>query len=144
VSRGTGRAAKLAGGLVAIFYMMAAAATTLVLLFMVFGTLAWPTTVSGCIGLGGVAIGSTIGTLAFFCAMPVIGALRATMISNVEPIMGIVFAVLIVGEQISVLQGVGIAMVVASIIGMEISRFSAGGNRRFRLQRLRTSLARSD
>ena len=33
------------------------------------------------------------------------------MISNVEPLLGIIFAVLILGEHVSVLQGVGIALV---------------------------------
>jgi hypothetical protein len=39
--------------------------------------------------------------------------------------------VLIVGEQISGLQGIGIAMVLASIIGMEFCQFDTGVSRRF-------------
>ena len=42
------------------------------------------------------------------------------MISNVEPLLGIIFAVLILGEHVSVLRGVGIALVLASIVAMEV------------------------
>jgi drug/metabolite transporter (DMT)-like permease len=42
------------------------------------------------------------------------------MISNVEPLLGIIFAVLILGEHVSVLQGIGIAVVLAAIVAMEL------------------------
>jgi drug/metabolite transporter (DMT)-like permease len=117
---GNGRAVKEAGGLAVVFYMMQSAAATLSLLFLFFGTFALPSTTAGWIGFSGVAIGSTIGTLAFFCALPIIGTVRATMITNIEPLLGIVFAVAILGEHVSILQATGIAMVLASIAAMEL------------------------
>jgi drug/metabolite transporter (DMT)-like permease len=117
---GSGRAAKHASGLTVVFYMMLSAAITLTILFMFFGELKLPVTGAGWLGFGGVAIGSTIGTLAFFCAVPLIGAVRATMISNVEPLLGILFAVILLGEAISALQLAGIAMVLMSIMAMEL------------------------
>jgi drug/metabolite transporter (DMT)-like permease len=115
-----GRAVKQTGGLAVVFYMMQSAAATLTLLFLLFGTFALPTTAAGWIGFSGVAIGSTIGTLAFFCAIPIIGTVRATMITNIEPLLGIIFAVAILGERVSILQGTGIAMVLASIVAFEL------------------------
>ena len=117
---GNGRAVPQAGGLVVVFYMMLSAAITLALLFLFFGTVELPTTASGWLGFTGVAIGSTIGTLAFFCAVPMIGTVRSTMISNLEPLLGIIFAVQILGEKISLLQMGGIVMVLASIVVMEL------------------------
>ena len=117
---GNGRAVQQAGGLVVVFYMMLSAAITLALLFLFFGTIELPTTASGWLGFTGVAIGSTIGTLAFFCAVPMIGTVRSTMISNLEPLLGIVLAVLILGEKISMLQIGGVAMVLASIVALEL------------------------
>ena len=80
---------------------MLSAAITLVIAFTLCGDLELPATATGWLGFSGVALGSTVGTLAFFCAIPMIGAVRATMISNVEPLLGIVFAVVLLGEKLS-------------------------------------------
>jgi drug/metabolite transporter (DMT)-like permease len=117
---GNGRAMKQAGSLAVIFYMMLSASITLALPLLAFGTIALPETLSGWIGFGGVAVGYTVGTLAFFCAVPILGAVRSTMISNIEPLLGIIFALVILGERVSPLQGVGIALVLASIVVMEL------------------------
>lgn len=124
VAMGSARAMKLSSGLTVVFYMMLSAALTLAILFAIFGSWASPGTFSGWLGFAGVAIGSTIGTLTFFCAVPILGVVRATMISNLEPLLGIVFAVLVLGERISVVQGTGIGIVLAAILAME--RLRAG------------------
>jgi drug/metabolite transporter (DMT)-like permease len=51
-----------------------------------------------------------------------IGAVRATMISNVEPLLGIGFAVVLLAEELSGLQMAGIATVLASIVAMELKK----------------------
>lgn len=116
---GNARAVKQVGGLLVVLYMMVSAAVALCIMFLIFGTVALPVTAAGWIGFGGVTVASTVGILAFFCAVQIIGAVRATMITNIEPLLGIIFAVLILGERISPLQGVGVAMVLASIVAME-------------------------
>lgn len=127
VIMGSGRAAKQAGGLAVAFYMMLSAAASLALMFLLFGTLALPETAMGWLGLSGVAIGATIGTLAFVCAIPMIGIVRATMISNVEPPLGILFALFILGERISALQVAGVALVLAAILIMELKPSGRSG-----------------
>lgn len=119
---GNGYAAKQAGGLAVVFHMMLSASLALAALFTLFGSFALPHTTTGWLGFGGVALCSTIGTLAFFCAVPMIGTVRATMISNVEPLIGILFAVVILGERLSMAQGAGIALVLVSIAAMEMKR----------------------
>lgn len=64
------------------FYMMLSAAATLTVIFALFGTLALPTTMLAWTGFVGVAIASTVGTLAFISGMAYVGAARAPMISN--------------------------------------------------------------
>ena len=44
------------------------------------------------------------------------------MITNLEPVLGILFAMLILGERMSPVQGTGIALVIASIFAMEMKR----------------------
>lgn len=115
-----GRAMQYTSGLTVAFYMLASAAATLLILFPFFGTMALPTTASGWLGLLGVAIGATTGTIAFYCGMAWIGAVRAAMISNLEPVLGVIFAMTIVGESLTLIQAAGIALVLSSIIAMEI------------------------
>ena len=44
------------------------------------------------------------------------------MISNLEPVLGSLFAVAVLGEAISPLQAVGIVLVICSIFAMEVGR----------------------
>ena len=119
---GNARAMRQAAGLAVAFYMMVSAAATLVVLFAFFGTLALPATALGWTGYAGVAIASTAGTLTFICGMGYVGAARAAMISNLEPVLGVLFALAVLGERMTIVQGVGVAMVLAAIVAIEMSR----------------------
>jgi drug/metabolite transporter (DMT)-like permease len=117
---GNARAVRQAPGLTVAFYMMLSAAIALAILFFFFGTLALPTTALAWMGFTGVAVASTAGTLTFLCGMAHVGAARAAMISNLEPVLGVLFAMTVLGERVTPLQGAGIAMVLASIVAMEL------------------------
>jgi drug/metabolite transporter (DMT)-like permease len=103
-------------------YMMLSAAATLVVISLIQGDLRLPVTLQGWTGFGGVAIAYTIGTVTFFAAIPFLGAVRAAMISNLEPVLGILFAMAVLGEAISPLQAVGIVLVICSIFALEAGR----------------------
>jgi drug/metabolite transporter (DMT)-like permease len=119
---GNARAVREAPGLTVGFYMMLSAAITLTILFLFFGTLALPTTELAWMGFIGVAVASTAGTLTFLCGMAYVGAARAAMISNLEPVLGVLFAMTVLGERVTPLQGTGIALVLGSIVAMELRR----------------------
>lgn len=119
---GNGRAMRDTTALSVAFYMMLSAAVALLAIFPFVETVALPSTLLGWTGFAGVAFAATAGTLAFNYGMGLIGAARAAMISNLEPVLGILFAMMILGEQLTLLQGVGVAMVLASIVSMEIWR----------------------
>ena len=82
---------------------------------------AWslPTGTLGWLGLAGTGVGVTIGLLAFFASFRFISPMRATMISNVEPLLGILFAVAMLGERLDTLQWVGVALVVVALVLFE-------------------------
>ena len=103
-------------------YMMLSAALSLSILGLAQGSVKLPVTAEGWVGFGGVALSHTIGTLTFFGAIPLLGAVRAAMITNLEPVLGILFAMLILGERLSPVQGAGAALVIVSIFAMEIGR----------------------
>ncbi len=101
------------------FYMMLSAGIALAVPFVLFGTPALPTTGLGWIGFAGVAAAATAGTLTFMGGMAYIGASRAAMISNLEPILGVLFAMAVLGERVTLVQAIGIAMVLSAIAVME-------------------------
>jgi drug/metabolite transporter (DMT)-like permease len=122
---GGSHAMKSCDSLAVTSYMLLSAAVTLAALGIVQGTAQWPVTLAGWTGFGGVAVAYTIGTITFFAAIPFLGAVRAAMISNLEPVLGILFAMAVLGETVSPLQGLGIVMVIAAIFAMEAGRRSA-------------------
>ena len=79
-----------------------------------FGTVGW-------LGLAGAGGGVTIGLVAFFAAFRFIGPVRATMLSNIEPLLGVLFAVIVLGERLSGLQWIGVALAVAALALFEAS-----------------------
>ena len=84
---------------------------------------AWslPAGAVGWLGLAGAGGGVTIGLVAFFAAFRFIGPVRATMLSNVEPLLGVLFAVAVLGERLSSLQWTGVALAVAGLTLFEVS-----------------------
>jgi drug/metabolite transporter (DMT)-like permease len=94
----------------------------LVVICVIHGDLRLPVTLQGWTGFSGVAIAYTIGTVTFFAAIPLLGAVRAAMISNLEPVLGILFAMAVLGEAVSPLQALGIVLVIGSIFAMEATR----------------------
>jgi drug/metabolite transporter (DMT)-like permease len=84
---------------------------------------AWsiPIGVVGWLGLAGAGGGVTVGLVAFFAACQFIGPVRATMLSNVEPLLGVLFAVAVLGERLSGLQWTGVMLAVAALALFEAS-----------------------
>ena len=117
-----GSAARHASGLQVVFHTMLFTALTLMPLFPLTGALQLPVTASGWFGFAGVSVGSTIGTLAFFCAVPLIGTVRAALISNVEPLLGIAFSMALLGETLTRTQMLGCALVLGAILSVEVAQ----------------------
>lgn len=83
------------------------------------GAWSFPTSMLGWLGVAVAGVGVTVGLLAFFAAFRFIGPVRATMISNVEPLLGILVAVAVLGERFSPAQWAGVGVVVAALVLFE-------------------------
>ena len=94
---------------------VSAVATTLI------GAWSLPSENVGWLGVTGAGAGVTVGLIAFFAAFRFIGPVRATMISNAEPVFGVLFAVTVLGERLGITQWAGVALVVAALVLFEAS-----------------------
>jgi drug/metabolite transporter (DMT)-like permease len=123
---GNARAMREAPTIPVLFHMMLGAAAVLVLPLASMHALSLPGTTAGWTGLLGVAVAATFGTIAFFTGMARIGAVRAAMISNLEPFLGIILAVALLDEQVGWQQAAGLMLVAGAIFAMEQARAAPG------------------
>src|SRR5262249_7576946 len=65
--------------------------------------------------------------IAFYFALPRAGAPRSSLVLNVEPVFTVLFAVWLLGETMSALQGAGAALIVAAIVLAALARLHARG-----------------
>ena len=71
--------------------------------------------------LGGVAIlGTVLPVFAVNFALQRIGAAQASLVSTVEPILSMILSMLILGEVIFALQWLGAALIVGSVIILQL------------------------
>lgn len=84
------------------------------------GDWAWPRSSLGWSAILMAALALVIGLLAFFKAFHFIGVVRATVLSNVEPLFGILIAYALLGERLTGTQLVGAAVIVAGLFGFEL------------------------
>ncbi len=107
--------------LVATTYVCSAAA-------FVFATYTWITDqlilslpTMGWLALLGIASSGTIvGILGFFAGISRIGVSNASIISTAEPVIAVLLSVLMLGEHLTLLQGLGGLLIVASILILQL------------------------
>ena len=111
----TARAQEHATNLQVNFHMAALAAAAFAAGATAAGAWSFPSGLAGWLGLFGSGAGLAVGLLAFFAAFRHIGPVRATMISNVEPLLAILFAAAVLGERLGPWQWGGAALAVAAL-----------------------------
>ncbi len=119
-------ASRQVGPAAANFYMTAWAS----LCFIVVATIgpalglidaaAVPETLRGWIALLSTGFSFTMGYLLFFIGAAIIGTTRASMLSIIEPVLTILFAILLVNEWLTAVQWLGVAIVVTCLFVMEL------------------------
>lgn len=99
----------------ATFYMAATAAVTFVLITLLFGEFTLPTTPTGWWGLIGTNLVYAAAMIGFFVAISMIGPGKTTLYSNIEPLVAIGAAFVLLDQVLSPLQILGIVVVVGAL-----------------------------
>jgi len=101
--------------MVVSLHAVATAALLFVPLAALDGSLRLPDATLGLVGIAGVSVSYLVGVLAFFAALVRIGPMKAALLGQLEPVVSIIAAVLILQEQLSLVQGFGIAVVLVAL-----------------------------
>ena len=99
----------------ATFYMAATAAVTFVLITLLFGEFRLPTTPTGWWGLIGTNLFYAAAMIGFFVAISMIGPGKTTLYSNIEPLIAIGAAFVLLDQVLSPWQILGIVTVVGAL-----------------------------
>jgi len=99
----------------ATFYMAATAAVTFVLITLLFGEFRLPTTPTGWWGLIGTNLVYAAAMIGFFVAISKIGPGKTTLYSNIEPLIAIGAAFVLLDQVLSPWQILGIVTVVGAL-----------------------------
>jgi drug/metabolite transporter (DMT)-like permease len=84
------------------------------------GGLAWPDTDLGALGLAGGTIFYIIGFSAWLLGLTMVAPIRAAILLNLEPLVSIGAAWLLLGERLSAAQGIGVALVIAAVMAVAV------------------------
>jgi drug/metabolite transporter (DMT)-like permease len=103
-------------------YMAAIAAVLLSALCAVRGQFVLPATTVGWIGFVGAAVFYGFAMISFFIAMSMVGPVRASLLSYTEPVIAAGLGVIVLGEPLSAVQVVGIALVIVALVGATLVR----------------------
>ena len=90
------------------------------------GAVAIPASATGFWLLAGAVLLNVAGLLGMFVSVRLIGPVATPMILNIEPVTAIVFAMLLLGEHMSVFQMAGAGVVIVMVLIAQGSRYRRG------------------
>lgn len=97
-------------------WMLAAVAAV----FIPVGGLAWPTTAAGLAASAGVCLLYLSGFIAWFLALRLISPVRVASLFNLEPMVTIAVAYVVLGERLNTLQSLGVGLTLGAILSMTL------------------------
>jgi drug/metabolite transporter (DMT)-like permease len=113
-------------------YATAVSSVAFALLTTALGAWAPPTNTVGWLGIATAGVGIGVGLVTLFAALRRLSPVRATMLSNVEPLVSILFAAAILGERLEPTRWAGVALVIGGLVLFEAvgrARWTGGRGR---------------
>ena len=100
-------------------HMHISAAALFVLVSIVVGDLSLPQTTRGWVGYIGVPLFYTVAVATFFAGIAHIGAVRASLVMNLEPVASIALGFILLGQVLSPRQLLGAAIVIGAVTAIK-------------------------
>ncbi len=88
----------------------------------ILGGFLLPETTSGWLGMTGLSVFYVGAILAMFVALHAAGAVPTSLIFNLEPLVAIVAAAILLGERLTLLQMAGVALVIGALMLASLTR----------------------
>jgi drug/metabolite transporter (DMT)-like permease len=105
---------------VVLLHSLAVVVVIVLLLSVTIVDINWPATRTGWAVFTGSTVFYVIATFTLFKAVSIVGPLRTAIIDNTAPVWAIVFGYLLLGEVLNGWQIVGVAIVIAAVITLQI------------------------
>jgi drug/metabolite transporter (DMT)-like permease len=102
--------------------MAAMASAVLLILCAVTGDFALPKTDSGWIGFLGTSVFYGFAMIAFFIAVSMVGAVRASLLSYADAVISAALGVVVLGQALTLVQVAGVALVILALVGTTLWR----------------------
>ncbi len=104
-------------------HMNLTASAAFIVICAVMGEFPLPATRDGWIAFTAVPVFYSIGLICFFVAVGAMGAVRASLVMNLEPIAAIIFGFTLLGQVLTPLQLLGAGLVISAVVA---ARWSTG------------------
>ena len=114
-----GRKLSREDGIVVMFYMSLVASTILVAIAYGGGFVVWPTADIGWVGIAGVVVLQGVSVNIYYQVILWIGALKSSIITNIQPLASILAAWILFDEVLTPTQLLGGALVLGGILYMQ-------------------------
>jgi drug/metabolite transporter (DMT)-like permease len=101
-------------------YMAATACVLLLILCGASGAFTLPNTASGWVGFGTAGLLYGFAMIGFFIAVSMIGPVRASLLSYADAIISAGLGVIVLGQALTPVQMLGIAIVILALIGAQL------------------------
>ena len=88
----------------------------------ILGGFVLPETSSGWLGLGGLCVFYVVAILSMFLALHATGAVPTSLIFNLEPLVAIAAAAVLLGERLMPVQMAGVALVIGALMLASVTR----------------------
>ncbi|MFO1026415.1 MAG: DMT family transporter [Acetobacteraceae bacterium] len=104
------------------WYSMVPSTAVYLVAIAIIGQFSMPQSLAGWGAFLGVTITTTLSTLLIYISTARIGPFRTALIMNLEPLLTTLFSMLLLGETLTLTQGAGAALMIASLIAFQLVR----------------------
>ena len=100
-------------------HMHVSASILFIILILIWGQIDLPTTMRGWVGFAGVPLFYTVAIVTFFAGIAHIGAVRASLVMNLEPVASIAMGLILLGQMLSPRQLLGATIVICAVTAIK-------------------------